>query len=74
MIYGLLDQIQFGKYEAWTLEEVIEEQIEYISWCINNVDDFKLDGEARLCYGSELNRIQDNADKIKSDRERIEKL
>ncbi len=45
---GLGDFFMFGKYKDtdMTLQEVIDEDLGYIEWCLTTKDDFILDPEA----------------------------
>lgn len=56
MIYpiGLEDNFDFGKYKGKSVEAVINEDVKYIEWCIDNVDGFELDNEAYEDYEDKL--------------------
>jgi hypothetical protein len=43
--YDLETQFTFGKYNGLTLEQVIEKNPGYISWCLNNLDHFFMSKE-----------------------------
>lgn len=38
---GLKDQLGFGKHAGDTFADVMDDDPEYISWCMENVDDFE---------------------------------
>jgi hypothetical protein len=52
MTYKLEDKITFGKYserdlpKAMTIEEIIDQDPEYLVWCLDNVSGFDLHFEA----------------------------
>lgn len=41
-IHGINDEFQFGKYKGKTLLYVLENNPQYIIWCINNIKEFKI--------------------------------
>ncbi len=43
-------RLTFGKYVGCTLESIIESDISYITWCIDNLDNFELSNEAYDIY------------------------
>ncbi len=43
---GLSDRFTFGKHRGDSIREVIEQDAEYIAWCIENVDNFELNNQA----------------------------
>jgi hypothetical protein len=53
---GLDDILNFGKYKNWTIQEVIDENPDYLAWAIDNIEWFNLDKtsnsrlEAALSY------------------------
>lgn len=47
---GLSTVFDFGKHEGKTVEDVIELDPGYISWCLEEVDHFKLDAGAVRYY------------------------
>jgi len=46
----LSTKFDFGKHEGRTVEEVCELEPHYISWCLEEVDDFRLDPGAKRYY------------------------
>jgi len=45
-IYNLEDTITFGKYRGRTIEDIIDEDCEYIVWCLENIKWFVLSTKA----------------------------
>jgi hypothetical protein len=54
---GLEDVLHFGKHKGQTVKETIEENAQYINWCLEN-DMFTLDDSARIllcgCYVEQM--------------------
>ena len=46
-IQGINDEFQFGKYKGKTLLYVLENNPQYIIWCIKNIDKFKIDNSLK---------------------------
>lgn len=42
-VYGLNSLLEFGKYKYERLGDIIDRDISYIIWALNNVDIFALD-------------------------------
>jgi hypothetical protein len=40
-------KLTFGKYKGETLQEVADKDVQYLAWCMKNIDGFTLMGEAR---------------------------
>jgi hypothetical protein len=40
----------FGQYEGDAVEDVIDKDAQYITWCIDTMNDFELDDEAYAYY------------------------
>lgn len=68
MWYRLNTKFTFGPYAGKTLAEVIKVDKQYINWCITNVPNFEVHGEAfELLYDSRSKRRRRNkANKRKS--------
>lgn len=49
-VFGLKDNLTFGKYKGERVEDVIKDNKAYISWCLDNVQFFKLSEEALALY------------------------
>ena len=45
-VYGLNSLLEFGKYKYERLGDIIDRDISYIIWALNNVDIFALDEKA----------------------------
>lgn len=45
-MYNLTDSLQFGKYRGYVLQTVLLQKPKYISWCIKNVDGFRMSSRA----------------------------
>lgn len=50
--YGLEDLLLFGKYKGLSIREVIDRDINYISWCLDNIPTFNLSMDAECAYNS----------------------
>lgn len=48
--YTLDSVLIFGKYNGWTIADVMDENLGYITWCLDNIDLFRLDDEADYAY------------------------
>lgn len=44
-VYQLHSTFTFGKYKGDTIEDVLEDNYEYIIWCLDNLDWFKVSEE-----------------------------
>ena len=40
--YTLNDHLTFGKYRGMTIQDVLQEDADYIEWCKNKVDGFMI--------------------------------
>lgn len=56
MIYKLTDQITFGKHNGLTIQEIINEDVTYIEWCIDTIDRFELDDKAMEVYKKDIDK------------------
>lgn len=45
-IYTLTDCLTFGKYRGRSIQDVLQKEPQYIQWCLQNVEGFKLDKAA----------------------------
>ena len=43
--YGLYNRLKFGKYKGEYVQDVIEKDPDYLLWCLDNIDWFKLTKE-----------------------------
>lgn len=43
MTYDLDDCLPFGKHQGRLIEDVLDEDPNYLLWCLENVDDFEVD-------------------------------
>lgn len=48
--YGLKDVLSFGKYRGQQVCDVIDLDINYITWCLDNIPTFKLSKDAEEAY------------------------
>lgn len=48
--YSLEDDLDFGKYRGQTIQDTIMENVDYISWLIDNINGFELDNQAYQVY------------------------
>jgi uncharacterized protein (DUF3820 family) len=46
-IEGINDEFQFGKYKGKTLLYVLENNPQYIIWCMKNIKEFKIDNSLK---------------------------
>lgn len=53
-VYGLNSVLEFGKYKGQTIKQVLEQNVDYITWCLENINHFALDEEAELEWDSIL--------------------
>lgn len=51
---GLNTRLCFGKHEGKLISTVIREDPQYILWCLENIDDFRLDWKAERELDYEL--------------------
>ena len=47
---ALNDVVEFGKHKYKIWKDVINEDVEYIDWCFDNIKKFDLDDEAKSYY------------------------
>jgi hypothetical protein len=57
MKFDLNTVFKFGKYKGKTLKQVIDEDINYVVWCLSDINEFRLDNDAIVYF-------IDNKDKI----------
>lgn len=50
----LEDKLDFGKYEGYTVKELIKKDPDYLAWACDNIDWFNLDQEAEWTLDYEL--------------------
>lgn len=49
-----LDRVfNFGKHKGSTLRDVIQDDVEYVSWCMAEIENFELDNEACKKYNAQ---------------------
>lgn len=65
MKYNLNTVFKFGKYKGKTLKQVIDEDINYVVWCLSDINEFRLDNDAIVYF-------IDNKDKISINHSRID--
>lgn len=65
MYYELNTIYDFGKYKGKSLKQVIEDDINYVVWCLTDIPDFKLNNDAIVHF-------IDNKDKIVINHTRID--
>lgn len=46
LVRGLGDVFDFGKYQMNTVEFVIEDDPQYVLWCLHNISNFDIDAKA----------------------------
>jgi hypothetical protein len=56
--YHLGSVFTFGKHKGHTVHRVINEDPEYIKWCLSNVDEFSLSKKAKGVYESKLEWVK----------------
>jgi hypothetical protein len=63
-IYGLLDRIDFGKFNGTKIIKLIEENPSYVRWCTENIDWFDLhpDAEDELAQSELVGYEEDDYD------------
>ena len=54
MVYKLNDKFNFGKHKGEFVQDVIEDDVTYIEWCLDNVEDFELDETLYQIYNDAL--------------------
>lgn len=62
-IRGINNKFQFGKYKGKTLLYVLDNNPQYIVWCINNIKEFKINNTLK-------NDLLNNYNNWKTQRER----
>lgn len=50
------DIVLFGKYRDWAIEDVIEEDPSYVSWCKRNIRSFTLDPKLEVLLADALEK------------------
>lgn len=46
----------FGKYKGMYIDDVIKNDLQYIGWCINNVEFFKFNEEETRMYNQAVHK------------------
>ncbi len=54
-IYSLKAPLNFGKYKGDTVQEIINNDPDYLAWAIDEIEGFELDEEAELKMEYSLN-------------------
>jgi len=54
IFYSLETELIFGKHVGKTIEQIIEDDVGYITWCLENIETFNLDPKAEDMYLLEL--------------------
>jgi hypothetical protein len=54
--FALTDEMYNGKYEGWTIRDIIDSNLNYIDWMMNNRN-FLLDNEAYLYFQEALGEL-----------------
>ena len=55
-IDGIYNLFNFGKYKGKTLLHVIDNDPQYIIWCINNIKDFNINDKLKIELVSQYNQ------------------
>ena len=64
--FSLSDKITFGKYSnkelpvAMTIEEIIDQNPEYLAWCLDKIDGFELDDKAFRIFDDAMIEASNN--------------
>ena len=56
LIRGINNKFQFGKYKGKTLLYVLDNNPQYIIWCINNIKDFNINDKLKVELLSQYNQ------------------
>ncbi len=48
--YALEDVVKFGKFKGLTIYEILQTDVTWITWAIENIDGFELDTIANSIY------------------------
>ncbi|MCD8438372.1 hypothetical protein LNI90_11605 [Tenacibaculum dicentrarchi] len=65
MNYKLDDILNFGKYKGRTIKEIIQEDINYIVWCLIQIDDFQLSDDSAIEFINNKEKILLNHSRLK---------
>ena len=65
--YTLLSIMKFGKYKGNTLQDVIDDDPRYVQWCINELEWFKVDQEAKMYLQEALSEYGNYEEEIPGD-------
>lgn len=60
---SLTDLLTFGKWRGASLKEVIEEDITYVEWALDEVSFFELDDRASEFYDETIDRYYEEQGK-----------
>ena len=66
MNYSLSSLYNFGKHKGKSIKQVIDEDINYVVWCISDIPEFKLDKESELYFRKNKQKIFINHSRISS--------
>lgn len=66
MNYFLSSLYNFGKHKGKSIKQVIDEDINYVVWCISDIPEFKLDKESELYFRQNKHKIHINHSRISS--------
>ena len=56
---GLEDVLAFGKYKGYKIGDVIAHDAQYIEWCVDNIDTFKVTEEVHELFKQNLGNARD---------------
>lgn len=59
--------LNFGKYKGAKIYHIMQEDFEYIRWCVINIDWFKLNEYEQKLYDTEISRIR--SEELEKDRD-----
>lgn len=65
--YQLTSVLNFGKYKGHVLSEVVDNDPLYVKWCMDEIDWFNLDYEARAYLNEALSEYSTFGDGIEED-------
>jgi hypothetical protein len=57
--FSLSDKLTFGKYKGYTIEDVLEDDLNYLEWAIDEIEWFELDEIAAIKFNAKkFNDVQ----------------
>jgi len=59
---GLGDVLEFGKYAGTAIEDILNDDHDYIQWCLDNIKGFVLDSDAQDALELMQNEYQEDDD------------